>query len=234
MKPLFTIAILVVLLVPIFSCERNERIIDSRSNNNWVTKQQVNISWPGLANSPWPLRLHDPQHTGRSPYAGPQTGTMEWRVDAGSEVYCSPAIDEDGTVYISTFSGSLIAVSSTGTVKWEIAEGPTSGSLVISSDVSIYGWAGLCLVCHDRSGNLNWANPFAPNGITPFTPTISRDGGTVYFASDTRHAIGKGGSVRWKVKPDSTDPLGTSPALSPDGAAIYTTDLKALWILTGR
>src|SRR5271169_2599381 len=165
MKPSLSVVLLLFVLFPIFSCSK-KTIIDPGSINKWVTKEQVNISWPGLANSPWPMRLHDPQHTGRSPFAGPQAGTMEWRVDAGSEVYCSPAIDEDGTVYISTFSGSLTAVSQTGSVEWQVAEGSTSGSLVISSDGSIYGWAGLFLASHDRSGNLNWEYPFAPNGIT--------------------------------------------------------------------
>ncbi|HUI09636.1 MAG TPA: PQQ-binding-like beta-propeller repeat protein [Bacteroidota bacterium] len=223
--------LLLFLLLSSFSCTKKRTIVEPGPSNNWVTKQQVNIPWPGLASSAWPMRLHDPQHTGRSSYAGPQSGAMEWRVDAGSAVYCSPAIDVDGSVYFSTFSGSLTAVSQTGSVEWQAAEGSSSGSLVISSDGSIYGWAGLFLVSHDRSGNLNWEYPFAPNGITPFTPTISRDGGTVFFASDSLYAIRKDGSLRWKVKPDSTDPLGTSPTMSPDGATIYATGLKALYAL---
>jgi len=59
----------------------------------------VDVPWPGLANSPWPMFLHDPQHTGRSPYRGPQEGKVEWLFDAGIWVYSSPVIDLDGSIY---------------------------------------------------------------------------------------------------------------------------------------
>ncbi len=209
------------------SCRKDDTGINDPSR--WVTRQQISVSWPGVANSAWPMRLHDPQHTGRSPYAGPQVGTIEWRLDAGSEVYCSPAIGQDGTVLIGALSGQLLAVSPAGIVLWQIPQGGGDGSLVLSSDGSIYGCSGGLFKSHDRSGNLIWAYQFGSNGISPFTPTISKEGGTVYLAADSLYSFTKGGVLRWAMKPDSTDQLGTCPALSPDGSMIYTTGLKALY-----
>ena len=33
----------------------------------------------GLSDSPWPMLQHDPQHTGRSPYKGPETPELKWK-----------------------------------------------------------------------------------------------------------------------------------------------------------
>ena len=67
-------------------------------------QQQVDIPWPTLADSPWPMLGHDPQITGRSPYAGPKKPMIKWTLDLPYGVYSGPIIGEDGTLYVGTLT----------------------------------------------------------------------------------------------------------------------------------
>jgi hypothetical protein len=71
----------------------------------------------GLANAPWPMFQHDPQHTGRSPYVGPASPTLKWRYERDSKLYY-PAIGADGTIYVGSDYGYLYAISPDGKEKW--------------------------------------------------------------------------------------------------------------------
>jgi hypothetical protein len=71
----------------------------------------------GLANAPWPMLQHDPQHTGRSPYVGPASPTLKWRYERDSKLFY-PAIGTDGTIYVGSYGGYLYAISPDGKEKW--------------------------------------------------------------------------------------------------------------------
>ena len=54
----------------------------------------------GLANSTWPMFKHDLNHTGLSPYdTSSNNGILKWKFQTGGNVYSSPAIGSDGTIY---------------------------------------------------------------------------------------------------------------------------------------
>src|SRR5207248_6579706 len=106
----------------------------------------------------------DPQHTGRSPHAGPRQARLIRQVDTTNpgvettdpgdprpEIQSSAAIGPDGTIYIGNFPGNLFALRD-----------PGSG---------------------DRL-DLLWR--FHPPGASPFhtTPALGRDG-TVYSGFST-------------------------------------------------
>ena len=95
-------------------------------------QQQIDIPWPTLANSPWPMIKHDPQLTGRSPYAGPKIPTIKWTLDLPYGVFSGPVIGEDGTLYVGTraylyFVGDttnyFYAINPDGTIKWTFLTG---------------------------------------------------------------------------------------------------------------
>ena len=50
----------------------------------------------------WPMFLSDPQHTGRSPYIGPDTPVLKWRVkeNEGNFSHQSAALGPDGSIYV--------------------------------------------------------------------------------------------------------------------------------------
>ena len=199
--------------------------------------------WPGLANSPWPMFMHDPQHTGRSPYKGPQMGAVQWRFDATSFVYSSPVIDEDGTIYVGSNDGYLYSINGDGSLKWKYkTAAPIFASPLISSDGTIYavqGAAGLAsgngaLYAFDRSGNTKWIYQFIGN---PYAPTISKDGNTIFVTSAELgtnparlYAIGRDGTLRWTFEKQGDDKLSTyNPAFSEDGTALYVPGVEKLF-----
>ncbi|HTP79746.1 MAG TPA: PQQ-binding-like beta-propeller repeat protein [Bacteroidota bacterium] len=200
-------------------------------DTNWVTQPQVDISWPGLASSPWPMFLHDPQHTARSPYRGPQLGQVEWMFTTTGLVYPSPIIDVDGTVYVGCLRGDLFAVLPNGVQEWSVYGGGVSSAMV-ASDRTIYfdgndSTGGAWLFSYDGTGHLNWKYPIdVAEGYS--SVLISKDGQTIYLASGYLYAIRKNGTLGWKMKPDSTSTLHYSPAMSPDGTTLYVTSFTAL------
>jgi outer membrane protein assembly factor BamB len=149
----------------------------------------------------------DPQHTGRSPYAGPRRPTLLRTFETASyptpepagsraDIQGSFAIAPDGTMYIGNFMGNLFALKDPG-----------------SGDRLQVAWR------------------FHPPGGNPFhaTPAIGRDG-TVYLgfsagaAPNRRGSLyalkapvsGTEGQVAWSVDLGNGI-ITSSPALGPDG-----------------
>ncbi len=204
------------------------------TDTNWVTHSQLDIPWPGLANSAWPMVNHDPQHTGRSPYRGPQQGKVDWLFNAGFIIYTTPVIDQDGTVYFGSFNRYFYAVTPSGSLKWQSYGGGSDSSPLIASDGSIYCFGGgasqvyTYVYSYDRNGNLNWQ--FIVDEYESYSSlAISKDGQTIYLAAAHLFALGKDGTLRWKLLPDSTDKCHYSLAISPDGATLYVPGFKALY-----
>jgi hypothetical protein len=44
-----------------------------------------------LADTPWPMFHHDLNHTGLSPYYGPDTSTLKWTFSTGDKIHGSAA-----------------------------------------------------------------------------------------------------------------------------------------------
>jgi hypothetical protein len=147
---------------------------------------------------------------------------MEWRFDAGREVYFSPSIDVDGTVYFGNMAYSLFAVAPSGAQKWRLDSGGSDGGMVIGYDGSIYTVSYATLYCHDQNGVLRWSYEFKGGpGVIPITPTIAKDGQVIYVARDSLYAINRNGTLRWQMKPLQSIDLGLFPAVSPDGVTVY-------------
>ena len=163
---LVTFLLLLTLVVFHTGCKKNEPTSPAPTpppvDTNWVTHPQVDVPWPSLAQSSWPMFCHDPQHTGRCRYSGPQEGRVEWLFDAGFTVYSSPAIGLDGTVYFACLNRYFYAVGPLGSQKWVAPAGGGDSSPLIASDGTIYIYGGdvaqqnVCLYSYDQSGNLNW------------------------------------------------------------------------------
>jgi outer membrane protein assembly factor BamB len=71
----------------------------------------------------------------------------KWRVEIGPVAYASPVIGADGTIYIGTLKGDLVAVNPDGSLKWRRTlsatpnrhyAGAVTGSAAVGSDGNIY------------------------------------------------------------------------------------------------
>jgi outer membrane protein assembly factor BamB len=219
-------AIVLLLLVLNSSCDRGTPIV---GNGESIPSQmpQVDIFWPSLANSLWPMYLHDPQHTGRSPYRGPQEGKVEWLFETGREVYSSPAIGPDGIVYFSSEDGFLYAVTASGNLRWKVNLGArTDCSPLVTSNGKIYvSSTSDFLFCINIGGQILWQYELScQTAVTQ--PTISPNGDIIYLqtsgvrCSSSIYAIHEDGSLKWRFISDDLSPY--SPALSPDGSTLYS------------
>ncbi len=67
----------------------------------------LSLFYPILAqlalNSPHPMRNRNALHNSISPFLGSFSNTLQWKYSAGSDVYSSPAIGSDGTIYVAVW-----------------------------------------------------------------------------------------------------------------------------------
>jgi outer membrane protein assembly factor BamB len=137
-------------------------------------------------------------------YAINPDGTQKWVYPVGVDVLSSPAIGDDGTLYLGTIvdktliAGRFIALNPDGTLQWQYEAG---GEIVspIESSPAVDG-VGTVYVCVKFSGTLMAFNPdgsvkwsFGTAGPASSSPAIGEDG-TVYFGNDAGsvYALGPG------------------------------------------
>jgi outer membrane protein assembly factor BamB len=177
--------------------------------------QTISVATSGLANSPWPMFGHDPQHTGRSPYIGPSSPKVKWSYSLGRYLESAPAIGPDGTIYIGSADNSLYALKPDGTLKWKYSTGGSiSSSPSIGADGTIYvGSRDYNLYAINPDGALKWSYP--TGGVVFSSPTIGADG-TVYVGSrdNNLYAINPSGTLKWSYPAGDVD---ASPAIGVDG-----------------
>jgi outer membrane protein assembly factor BamB len=181
----------------------------------------------GLADTPWPMFQHDLQHTGCSPYVGPQTSNLVWTftVDAGHPN--SAVMASDGTLYVCAWNGGqrLYAINPNGSEKWS---NPTWHSMnstpAVGSDGTIYVVQADDLAAYYPDHTHKWS--YAVGEFIYSHPAIGPDG-TIYFTADDKlYAIKDNGSSAghiWiKTVPGTF--TASSPAIAtsgPNSGTIY-------------
>jgi outer membrane protein assembly factor BamB len=176
----------------------------------------VAMSLAQLANSAWPMRGHDLQHTGRSPYNGPATAVQKWTFMTRDYFYSCPALGADGTVYIGSTDRKLYAVNPDGTQRWAFTTGGgIESSPALGADGTVYvGSIDRKLYAVNPDGTQRWV--FTTGSYISSSPAIGSDG-TVYFGSydNKLYAVNPDGTQRWVFT--TGDYIYSSPALGADG-----------------
>ncbi|HEY3282683.1 MAG TPA: Ig-like domain-containing protein, partial [Armatimonadota bacterium] len=176
---------------------------------------------PALAETPWPMFRHDPQHTGRSIYAGPVEPAVAWQQPLPA-LYASPAVGIDRTLYVNSRGQALAALKPDGTQVWNYGSADwVRSSPAIASDGTIYvgipGGGASQLVALTPSAELRWSLPLS--GDVSSSPAIGHDG-TVYIGSGDRlNAVSPDGTLKWFYRTSSL--VISSPALSHDEKTVY-------------
>jgi len=153
-------------------------------------------------------------------------GTLKWKYKTGGLILgSSPAIAEDGTIYIGSWDCKLYAINPNGTLKWTVGTGGSiASSPAITDDGTIYfgtlgGFEhGGYIEAVSPNGTLKWkceTGSGINDGITG-DPVIADDG-TIYIGSQDNYlyAMNPNGTLKWRYK--TGDPVRGPPSIAEDG-----------------
>lgn len=193
-------------------------------------KEQVNIEWPSLADSPWPMFLHDPQGTNRSHLSGPQLGEIAFTVSNPHGIYGSYAIDEDDLIYFVTTHGEntpgLVAMDTSGNLLWVSKLGTpiyykNMAAPTLTSDGSIYVPVAHKVFAYNKDGSQRWVYDAGDNLSIAIVPDRE---GNLYFNTYEKDLISitSEGTLRWRISfPDGLANSHSTGVFSPDGSTLY-------------
>ncbi|HDZ11028.1 MAG TPA: hypothetical protein ENH53_02360, partial [Bacteroidetes bacterium] len=221
--------ILIFFLTMIFSCQREKNPVTPPIGGN--IHPQVDIPWPSLANSPWPMFHHDPQSTGRSPYRGPREGKVKWVFRAEGGINPAVVIGSDSTIYFTSSyerrqgkdKSSMYALNPDGSVKWrflfDFPDEEDFAPLVAADGTIILATSDNALDFINPDGTLK-RKITLPYGVGT-NVNIGKDG-TLYFRSGDGYlyAMTQTGEILWRLTTDNGIWY-HGLSLSPDGSTLY-------------
>jgi outer membrane protein assembly factor BamB len=165
-----------------------------------------------------------------TPLKGPSpttAATITWTCPIPSQIFASPVIGKDGTIYVPSESDGIVyAINPDGQLKWSYStNGPLYGSCAIGKDGTIYV-AGVnnsfnygIIYALNPDGTIKWTfDEFPTNGLTVASPAIGPDG-TIYIASldNYLYAINPNGTLKWTSTVAGNSYYLVSPAIGQDG-----------------
>jgi len=195
----------------------------------------------GLLDSCWPMKSHDPRHTGRSPYSTAyNTGEELWRFETDGWIEGGSCIGNDGTVYIGSYFRVLYALNPNGTLKWKYkTDGLIWSCPALAEDGTIYiGSYDDFLYAINPDGTLKWKFWAGTYASITSSPAIALDG-TIYFGAmgpnleeeiGCIYAVNPDGSEKWHY--DTGYWIVSDPAIGDDGTVYIGSGdgyLYALW-----
>jgi outer membrane protein assembly factor BamB len=142
----------------------------------------------------------------------------KWKFKTNGEIDSSPAIGNDGTVYIGSDDGNLYAIDSqTGDELWRFKTGAEIKSVPsVGPDGIIYfGSLDNFFYALNQNGALKWSINIGDYIFS--SPAVTSDGRTIYVgASDNKfYAINSSGNVKWTYQ--TGHKIVSSPAIGSDG-----------------
>ena len=155
----------------------------------------------------------------------PATGELLWEFSADSDgtPVSEPMVGQDGTIYVLTEKGYLLAINPDGSSAWTFVAGegdPFRHSPLIAASGAIY-FAGeeKRVIAVNADGSLKYR--FATGSKVLAQPALAADG-SLYIAAEDRSLYGlePDGTQRFCFRP-TTGKFKTSPVISADGATVY-------------
>ncbi len=195
------------------------------------------VGWEGDVSgtgNPLALTMNGSEHV--EAVFSTRPGDLKWVVATGGPVHSSPAVGDDGTVYIGPEDRGLYALDGgTGAQKWVFLTGGyvisspalgTDGTVYVGSqDSKVYALDG-------ATGSQNWVF-VARDGVLS-SPAVGTDG-TVYVGSLDRRVYaldGKTGAQKWDFVTGSGISY-SSPALGADGTVYVGSTDSRVYALDG-
>ncbi|HVQ01578.1 MAG TPA: PQQ-binding-like beta-propeller repeat protein, partial [Candidatus Thermoplasmatota archaeon] len=147
-------------------------------------------------------------------YAINSNGTLKWKY-ATNDLYSSPAIGDDGTIYFGDGNQYINALYPNGMVKWKHkTDNVVYSSPAIGTDGTVYCGSHdtYLYALYPNNGSLKWK--FKTGDWVRVSPCIADDG-TIYIISldNYLYAIFPNGTMKWKTNVGA----GTSSTIGQDG-----------------
>ena len=172
--------------------------------------------------SAWPALRGGPGHTGLGG-AGVVThgGSELWSYEGSSRYWYAPVIGPDGTLYLGSESGQLIAIGPEGDRLWTCPLGSgvsDSPAIGLNGTVLVTTQDGH-LIAVGPDGAIEWDTVV---GEALSSPAVGR-GGVIYAGTSSGDlvAFNPWGSVRWSLS--TGQGVVRAPAVGPDGTVYFTT-----------
>jgi outer membrane protein assembly factor BamB len=131
----------------------------------------------------------------------------------------SPAIGSDGTIYVTTTAGKLVAVAADGSAKkWDATTNDTLGSSpAVALDGTIYvGSSDRKLYAFTHDGSTKWS--FETGGAILGSPVVGGDENVYVGSSDGKlYSVSPDGKLRWAYA--TGGPIGGAPCVR--GGVVY-------------
>lgn len=198
-----------LLISPIFfsSFECSDSITNPP---NYPPGYQLDIPWPSLADSPWPMYRGNPQSTGRSKENLNLQGVVEWEyINQYGQLNSSIVIDKDSNIYVPYYYGdswgSLNIIGFDGKLRYKLDSNyiPAGSTPIIASDGSFYNWTKWRgLTCYNLDKTIRWIYQINIDNYQTSTTTIGIDGIIYFMYNKTLYAIGKDGQLKWSIQND--------------------------------
>jgi len=98
-------------------------------------KQKTTYYWKVVAKDKYGIKAESPVWKFKTKFLY----NLKWKFETGNYVYSSPAIGEDGTIYVGSWDDYLYAINPDGTLKWKYGTGSgVNSSPAIGQDGTIY------------------------------------------------------------------------------------------------
>jgi outer membrane protein assembly factor BamB len=146
--------------------------------------------------------------------------TNLWQADVGFRNQSSPALASDGTIYVTTWDGRLLALNPDGSRRWSFAigfESVSSPAVADNGDV-IFGARNKRLYSVNAAGKKRWE--FRTGGWVDASPALGADG-TIYLGSWDKkfYALDPAGRKKWEFV--TGGPIVSSAAISLEGVIYF-------------
>ena len=169
-------------------------------------------------------------------------GTVDWKFQAQGKIFATPAVDDDGTVYVGSQDDHFYAVAADGRLRWSYRTGDDNDSSpVIGDDGTIYfGSDDHKIYALSRDGDLRWATDV--EGMVRAPIGLSRDGAVLVGVFGPRPRVvaldADDGEVRWyfPVTVADTTEIGVAsgPLVDADGNIYFGAHDDYLYALTAN
>lgn len=152
-------------------------------------------------------------------------GKLRWKVRIGDELYTAPAVGANGTLYLGTDTGLVVALNPHGKILWHFH---VKGGICSSPSIGVNGLiyvVGDSVYCLDQKGRRRWAFG-TPDGEYFFGGAVPDLAGNVYAGNDdgSIYCIGPNGRLRWRAPVPDEDEIKTEVTIGPGDTLFLGSD----------